>query len=38
MKTLSVKNPWAHLIIYNGKDVENRSWMGLWEYTGEIPA
>jgi hypothetical protein len=26
VKVLSVKNPWAYLIIYGGKDVENRTW------------
>jgi hypothetical protein len=26
MKVLSVKNPWAYLIIHCGKDVENRTW------------
>jgi hypothetical protein len=26
MKALSVKNPWAWLIIHRGKDVENRTW------------
>jgi hypothetical protein len=26
MKALTVKNPWAWLIIHGGKDVENRSW------------
>jgi hypothetical protein len=26
MKVLSVKNPWAYLIIYGGKDIENRTW------------
>jgi len=25
MKVLSVKNPWAYLIIHYGKDIENRS-------------
>jgi len=25
MKALSVRQPWAHLIIHGGKDVENRS-------------
>jgi len=24
MKVLTVKNPWAYLIIYHGKDIENR--------------
>lgn len=26
MKALSIRQPWAHLIIHCGKDVENRSW------------
>ena len=26
MKALSVRQPWAFLIVYGGKDVENRSW------------
>jgi hypothetical protein len=26
MKVLSVKNPWAYLIIHGGKDIENRTW------------
>ena len=26
MKILSVRNPWAHLIIYGGKEIENRTW------------
>src|SRR5262245_22156707 len=26
LKALSVRQPWAHAIIYGGKDVENRSW------------
>ena len=26
MKTLSVRQPWAWLIVYGGKDIENRSW------------
>lgn len=26
MKALSIRQPWAHLIIYEGKDVENRTW------------
>jgi hypothetical protein len=25
MKTLSIINPWAHLIMYHGKNIENRS-------------
>jgi hypothetical protein len=26
MKVLTVKNPWAWLIMHGGKDVENRTW------------
>lgn len=26
MKALSIKQPWASLIIYGGKDIENRTW------------
>ena len=26
MKALSIQQPWADLILYHGKDVENRSW------------
>lgn len=26
MKALSIRQPWAHLIIHHGKDIENRSW------------
>lgn len=26
MKALSIRQPWAFLIIHGGKDVENRSW------------
>jgi hypothetical protein len=26
MKALSVRQPWAFLIIHGGKDIENRSW------------
>lgn len=26
MKTLSIRQPWAWLIIHGGKDIENRSW------------
>jgi hypothetical protein len=34
MKVLSVKNPWAFLIIYFGKDIENR--MRKTNYRGRI--
>lgn len=26
MKALSIKQPWAWLIVHGGKDIENRSW------------
>lgn len=26
MKALSIRQPWAHRILYDGKDVENRDW------------
>ena len=26
MKALSIKQPWVHAILYEGKDIENRSW------------
>lgn len=26
MKTVAIKQPWASLIIHEGKDIENRSW------------
>jgi hypothetical protein len=26
MKALSIRQPWVHAILYEGKDVENRSW------------
>lgn len=26
MKALSIRQPWAHLIIHHGKNIENRTW------------
>lgn len=26
MKALSIKQPWAYLIVHKGKDIENRKW------------
>ena len=26
MKALSIRQPWAYHILYDGKDIENRSW------------
>ena len=34
MKTLSIKQPWASLIVLGIKDVENRSW--LTDFRGKI--
>jgi len=34
MKTLSIINPWAHLIMYHGKNIENRTW--YTKYRGRI--
>ncbi len=34
MKTLSVKNPYAYLIVYGIKDIENRSWQT--KYRGKL--
>jgi len=34
MKILSVRQPWAHLIIHGGKDIENRKWKT--NYRGDV--
>ncbi|QLG96669.1 ASCH domain-containing protein (plasmid) [Pseudomonas yamanorum] len=34
MKTLSIRQPWAWLIVHGGKDIENRSW--LTKYRGRF--
>jgi len=34
MKALSIINPWAHLIMYHGKNIENRTWRT--DYRGRI--
>ena len=26
MKALTIKQPWVHAILHNGKDIENRTW------------
>ena len=31
---LSVRQPWAHAIIFNGKDIENRNW--YCQYRGKL--
>lgn len=37
-RTLTVRQPWAHLIIEGGKDVENRSWATSYRGTVLIHA
>jgi hypothetical protein len=34
LKTLSIRNPWAYLVAYGVKDVENRSWKT--DYRGDF--
>jgi len=34
MKVLSIINPWAHFIMYHGKNIENRTWKT--DYRGRI--
>lgn len=34
MKVLTVKQPWAHLIVAGGKDIENRTW--ATKYRGRL--
>ena len=29
MKAITIKQPWASLIVHGIKDIENRTWMGL---------
>jgi hypothetical protein len=26
MKAMSIKQPWVHVILHKGKDIENRTW------------
>jgi hypothetical protein len=35
MKTISIKQPWANLIIDGVKDIENRTWKCPQKYVGE---
>ena len=35
MKALSIKQPWADLILFNGKDVENRTWRCPNQFIGQ---
>ncbi|WP_374649068.1 ASCH domain-containing protein [Rhizorhabdus sp.] len=34
MKALSIRQPWCHHILHDGKDVENRSWST--RYRGDV--
>jgi hypothetical protein len=34
MKAISIVQPWAHLILHHGKDIENRTW--LTRFRGRI--
>lgn len=36
MKAISVRQPWAWLLIHGGKDIENRDWRYLPTYRGPI--
>ena len=35
MKALSIRQPWADLILLHGKDVENRTWAPPWSMKGQ---
>ena len=34
MKAITIKQPWASLIVHGIKDIENRSWACPWKYIG----
>ena len=36
MKTLSIRQPWAWLILHGGKDIENRDWKYSCHYRGPL--
>lgn len=36
MKALSIRQPWAWLIVNGYKDIENRSWKWMPRFTGEL--
>lgn len=38
MKALSIRQPWAHLIVHGGKDIENRTWKTKYRGTVLIHA
>lgn len=38
MRALSIKQPWAWLIIYGGKDIENRTWTTAFRGTCYVHA
>lgn len=35
MKAISIKQPWAYLIVYGIKDIENRTWACPKKYIGQ---
>ena len=35
MKAITIKQPWASLIVHGIKDIENRSWACPWHYIGK---
>lgn len=35
MKAITIKQPWASLIVHGIKDIENRSWACPKKYLGE---
>ena len=34
MKAITIKQPWASLIVHGIKDIENRTWACPWKYIG----
>ena len=34
MKAITIKQPWAFLIVHGIKDIENRTWACPWKYIG----
>ena len=36
MKALSIRQPWAWLIVHGFKDIENREWAGTCHVRGEV--
>jgi hypothetical protein len=36
MKALTIKQPWVHAILHEGKDIENRSWQRNFRVTKRL--